>query len=76
VFVAYDARIKPLPAWLAQFTAHPKQIQIDQWGAPRHFQLLYRDFDAGRVTLGGNGESKQTGAERMNYFVIVQARSA
>ena len=76
VFVAYDARIKPLPAWLAQFTAHPKQIQIDQWGAPRYFQLLYRDFDAGRVTLGGNGESKQTGAERMNYFVIVQTRSA
>ncbi|MBI5653633.1 MAG: Hsp70 family protein [Chloroflexi bacterium] len=76
VFVAYDARIKPLPAWLAQFTPHPKQIQIDQWGAARYFQLLSRDFDAGRVQLGGNGESNKAGSEWMNYFVIAQAVGA
>ncbi|MBI5304869.1 MAG: Hsp70 family protein [Chloroflexi bacterium] len=67
VFIAYDARARVLPAWLHSFTASPQPIEVDQWGTTRTFRILYQDFPAGRVTLGGNSAD-----EKMHYLVIVK----
>jgi hypothetical protein len=73
VFVAYDATAPRLPAWLKDFTLHPLPIIVEQLGTERGMRLYFRDYAAGRVTLGGNRVEDQRGELLLNYFVILQA---
>jgi hypothetical protein len=64
VYVAYDSRISPKPAWLTTFTDTGEDLTLSNHSQP--FDLLAQTFAAGPITLGGN-----TGGYSM-YSVVVK----
>ena len=65
VIVAYDAEIQTKPDWLAKWDRYPETI-IDSRGVV--FDLYYKEYDPGEVTLGGNcGDT-----DNNMYFVLLQ----
>lgn len=72
VYVAYDARVQTLPAWLTD----GGWTRIDDTlGSSDGTRQLYRkQFPAGPVVLGGNAMAPMLGAES-NYNVIAIAES-
>lgn len=71
VYVAFDASVVQLPAWLRDFTFAPLHLEIeDEFANLRHTLRLYtRDFPAGEVTLGG-AASESSEAPNVHYFVL------
>ncbi|NQT26121.1 T9SS type A sorting domain-containing protein, partial [candidate division KSB1 bacterium] len=65
VIVAYDANIRNRPDWLSDWAKYPENI-IDSRGT--EFDLYYKEYDAGDVTLGGNFG----GTNDNMYFVLLQ----
>ncbi len=72
VFVAYLATAKHLPNWLRRFSPEPMHIEIDHPGGRMLFPVYSRDFQAGKVTLGGNQAPGCAGPAFMNYLVAVR----
>jgi len=66
VYVAFDDRISPDPAWLSDFTDTGENISTG--GDP--YSLFAKDFDAGTVVLGGNSG----GVSSSMYGIIVAAK--
>ena len=67
VYVGYDPRATALPAWLQGWTRTGDVVHVvdPEIG---YLDLYKKDFDAGRVTLGGNLAAPAAGAES-NYLV-------
>jgi hypothetical protein len=76
IYIAFDADAQRLPHWLADFTRVPLSIEVDQLGTPRFFKVYARQFDAGRVTLGGNRAAGSSGNIFMHYLVILRPAAA
>jgi hypothetical protein len=64
VYVAHDEALLFLPAWLNGFKYTWDFLKVGDG----KLRVTYKDFPAGKVTLGGNG-----GADGMMYVVMVKA---
>ncbi|MBI3742254.1 MAG: Hsp70 family protein [Chloroflexi bacterium] len=73
VFIAYDANAKAIPHWLRAFTPEKLAFLVDERGTERALNVYGKDFDAGRVVLGGNYADGARGNIFLNYAVIVRA---
>jgi len=71
VFVGYDANASVLPNWMSEFGDTGLTIPTTNPGAPT-FNVYYRDYAQGRVTLGGNMAGAASGASA-HYVVIVRS---
>jgi hypothetical protein len=63
VYIVHDNRIAPKPSWMDSFTDTGKDIVTTDVD----FSVFEKDFSAGTVTLGGNGESSGS-----MYTIIVK----
>ncbi len=70
VYVAHDTRIAERPAWLRGFA----DTDLSIVNKDTTYHLWSRDFPAGKVTLGGNTDSK-AGPARSQYFVVLQPKT-
>ncbi|MFQ5864178.1 MAG: lamin tail domain-containing protein [bacterium] len=52
VYLAYDSGARTLPEWLREFSNEQKTIRFSD--LPREFDLYFKVFPPGRITLGGN----------------------
>ena len=68
LFVGYDARLKPLPNWLAGWDTTRYQI-IDEHA--NTFQIYHMVHDSGQVVLGGNYGTDQSNM----YLVLLKGRN-
>jgi len=65
IYVAYDAQIASLPKWLIDWELMDEQI-VDSRG--KKFDVLYKQYEEGEVTLGGNCGS----VDDNMYLVIIR----
>jgi putative membrane-bound dehydrogenase-like protein len=69
VIIAHDTRLKELPAWLRDFADTDQTVITDD----TTFHLWSKDFPAGKVSLGGNWDGKESRGFA-NYFVVLQPK--
>ena len=68
-YVAYDQRFRPLPNWLADWTATGLALGTTDVS----HNLYAKHFDAGTINLGGNSAAGGSG-HRNNYSVVIVPR--
>jgi N-acetylneuraminic acid mutarotase len=71
VFIAYDPRATTLPAWLKGWQKLPDKLGVND---PKitSFNLYTKNFNPGKVILGGNLASPAVGAQ-CQYIVLAKA---
>jgi hypothetical protein len=75
IYIAYDAEAKEIPRWLRAFAPQKMAFIVNQWGTERWMNVYSKDFDAGRVVLGGNLAEGARGNVFLNYAVVVRAKT-
>jgi hypothetical protein len=71
VYIMYEAATKNIPQWLRAFSVERLQVEVDQDGTLRFFQVYSKDFHPGTVVLGGNYALGSDKKVYMNYFVAL-----
>ncbi len=74
VYVAFDPMASHRPRWMHGFQREDMQLEMyEEWRGERALYIYSKEFDAGRVVLGGNKAiGFQSDHPSLNYTVIVQ----
>ena len=76
IYIAYTASATQRPVWLQDFDETGYEIDTnDPWVGIKRYYVYKRDFEAGKITLGGTRVDGYEGRVNLNYGVIVQVKT-